>query len=411
MQPQTATGGLPPDERQSAYAATVAEQTKGMNPVEQGMYQEDQALEYAAYNFPGKPVYKEGDKSYGKKLEAWEEKQAAWYAENTGVTNEQARKLLDEKADVNKTEKEIKREEQIQVEADEWVAKRETVVAEFGKPAARLWDKYNDLEGEARKEFAKANPAIKVYNIAAHNPAEYAEATAIFGKEAWADLASLPVYVDTEEGKAARSKWWQEHQTAKVLNAWVSGRPVNFKELAEGEVWTPTTTLKSYPVSAGISVELPVEEEFHNFGKDYNEALTKFGPDIWQLFAQYDSSWDKRTKAIWFNAHPQYGDFQPWWYGDDGKETTARSSGYGYSRSSRSYSGGGYYGGGGSSDSSSYDRDIRIDPRGLSYELSQDRPQDRVAAWRPSWIDMDNVRPQRPPPMQPWRALPRNQRG
>ncbi len=376
------TGGQPPDERKSAQQQVFDERTKGMNPVEQADFQEQQAIDYATYNFPDKPVYVKGDKTYGDQLDAWEKQRTDWLSQQLGVSNEEASQLLTEAENKNKTDAQVKREKAIDDEfayrEAQWQAKRESVVGEFGNDAGALWDSYYGLpKGDKRKAYLSEHPELKIYNMLAWNPDQYAEAKSLFGEDAWMEWAKVPKWEDTEESKAARAAYFEEHPTAKVLHAWVNGRPANYGNQDEDNL-----------------------EFKYNFGKDFNEAMGLFGEDIWQVFGAYKSSWDKYTKRAFFSAHETFSDFLTWWYGGEKKESTSRGGGR---------SGGG--GGGGGYRSSNYipntDRWPQIYSQGLSQGLAAVQSPD---SWRPTWINMSGLRPPAVD-IPKWRPLPRNMRG
>lgn len=376
------TGGQPPDERKSAQQQVFDERTKGMNPVEQADFQKQQAVDYATYNFPDKPVYVKGDKTYGDQLATWEQQRTGWLSQQLGVSNEEASQLLTEAENKNKTEAQVKREKAIDDEfayrEAQWQAKRESVVGEFGNDAGALWDSYYGLpKGDKRKAYLSEHPELKIYNMLAWNPDQYAEAKSLFGDTAWMEWAKVPKWEDTEESKAARAAYFEEHPTAKVLHAWVNGRPANYGNQDEDNL-----------------------EFKYNFGKDFNEAMGLFGEDIWQVFGAYKSSWDKYTKRAFFSAHETFSDFLTWWYGGEKKESTSRGGGR---------SGGGGGGGGGyfRNYTPNTDRNIQIYSQGLSQGLATVQSPD---SWRPTWINMSGLRPPAVD-IPKWKPLPRNMRG
>lgn len=197
-------------------------------------------------------------------------------------------------------------------------------VAELGEEDQALWTSYFALEKGDREEFRTANPRIRVLLLAGYNPDEYAAATELFGADAWDLWANVPAYADTDEARAARSAYYDANPQAKLLNAWLRGRPANYDAESDGEDWQ------------------------WNFGADYEEARELFGENIWDIFGNYRTGWDKAQKRSYFDANPQLSDFFAWWYGDSegtGVRAAARRSGPGYdSLGNRAY---GSWGGGG----------------------------------------------------------------
>lgn len=197
-------------------------------------------------------------------------------------------------------------------------------VAELGEEDLALWTSYFALDKADREEFRTANPRIRVLLLAGYNPEEYAAATELFGAEAWDLWASVPAYADTDEARATRSAYYDANPQAKLLNAWLRGRPANYDAESDGEDWQ------------------------WNFGADYEEARELFGENIWDIFGNYRTGWDKAQKRSYFDANPQLSDFFSWWYGDSegtGVRAAARRSGPGYdSLGNRAY---GSWGGGG----------------------------------------------------------------
>ncbi len=268
-----------------------------------------------------------------------------------------------------KTDLEIERLAEIDAEneakyranAAQWAARRGSVVSEFGEEAGSLWDEYYNLPkgSDERKAFMQANPQMKLYNLAAYNPTEYAQAKDLFGNDALMSWVNIPAYADTPEAKAARNAYYDANPKAWLVNAWMWGRPSDDAE--DG---------------AGIGAR-------YNFGADYATAREMFGEDIWNIVEGYRRGWDKNIKRAYYNKYPQLSEFFDWWYGN-----TKTATGTGQRSGSSGGGGGGYrsYGGG----SGEVRQPIRVDiqmpyNQGLSRDLAQ-TPQ--PGGWRPSQVDL-----------------------
>lgn len=183
--------------------------------------------------------------------------------------------------------------------SQKFLAARDFISEQFGPEDAKLFAAYHSLDkGEARKEFSAKNPRISMLLIAGYNPEEYAQATEMFGEDAWEAWINLPEWEDTDEARFRRNEYWAANPNAKKLNAWLYGRSINYDPDKPGS----------------------------NFGKDYETAQQMFGENIFDLFAQYNVNWSRQEKAQWFNRYPHFSDFQAWWYEGSGDGTT-RSSG------------------------------------------------------------------------------------
>jgi hypothetical protein len=253
-----------------------------------------------------------------------------------------------------------------------YAAARNSLAKEFGADAVGAWEAYGKLPkgSKAREEYKAAHPELRAYDMAAYNPTEYAEAKKVFGDNAWMEWAQAPKSGETDEEKAARSAYFDEHPTAKLLNAWVNGRPSERGEQAPGE---------------GIK---------YDFGKDYTAAQKMFGDDIWKVFGEYKSGFDKNQKRAFFNEHPALTKFFDWWYGNDSKGGTyARGKGFGGGYS-RGYGGGGGYsyggwGGGGGDTGPGPLSHAKVEGRGLSEDLFvQPDSFNQLRQWRPQNIDL-----------------------
>lgn len=253
-------------------------------------------------------------------------------------------------------------------------ARRQGVASEFGDDAAAAWDAYGKLPkgSQARADYRAAHPELKAYDMAAYNPEQYAEAKKLFGDTAWLDWAQAPAGGDTDEGKAARAAYMDAHPMAKLMQAWVYGRP------------------------SGASEQEPGEKGFsYNFGQDFAEAQKLFGDDIWSIFGGYKSDFSKEQKKAFFEQYPQLDDFFGWWYGNDKSGGYAGAKGYsaGY-RGAGGYSFGGYGGGGGGGGGGG-DSPVKVDARYMDRNLQvtdQDLRNNAAHAWRPHNIDLSWLR-------------------
>jgi hypothetical protein len=270
------------------------------------------------------------------------------------------------------------------------------VASEFGEEGSAMWAEYYALPDDQRAAYKAAHPEIKAMTMAGYNPEEYAQAAELFGDDAWTEWANIPPYGEDEASKAARAAYLEEHPQAKLLGAWLNGRPGNYDESATGS-----------------------DDFAYNFGEDFATAQEMFGEEIWSVWAGYSSGWDKATKKAYHNEYPKLGEFMDWWYGNEGQ--TGKGA-----YASRSYGGGGgggrSYGGGGGSgsygspgyswgggDDSGYRPPVDlnmpyIQNEGLSRELQVEAP--RIGQQRRNfdanwWLKAgDRTGPEK---MQPWR--------
>jgi hypothetical protein len=262
----------------------------------------------------------------------------------------------------------------------EWNERKGRITADFGEEATAMWDAYFDLpKGDARKEYMKEHPEMKLYNVAAFNPEEYAQAKELFATEDLMAWVHVPAWDGTEETDALRRKYYQENPTAFVVHSWMNGRP------------SERDDDKGYDEEKGTS--------FFDFGKDYNLAIEKFGDDIWQVVAQYKTLGDdKAIRAQFYDDNPNFEAWSDWWYGGLPElERTGRSyskrSGEGYDslghRAFGSWGGGGGGGGGGGVGSYTPQVDMPyIQPQRMAGNL-WDAPY--VRQWRPDWLDVPRV--------------------
>jgi hypothetical protein len=176
----------------------------------------------------------------------------------------------------------------------EWNDRKSRVATDFGDAAVATWDAYFDLpKGDARKQYMKDHPEMKLYNVAAFNPDEYAAAKELFAQEDLMSWVNVPAWDGTEETDDLRRQYYQEHPTAFVVHSWMNGRP------------SERDDDKGYDEEKGTS--------FFDFGKDYALAQEKFGDDIWQLVAQYKAlPDDKKARAQFYDANPSFEEWNDW---------------------------------------------------------------------------------------------------
>jgi hypothetical protein len=262
----------------------------------------------------------------------------------------------------------------------EWNDRKSRVATDFGDEAVATWDAYFDLpKGDARKQYMKDHPEMKLYNVAAFNPDEYAQAKELFAQEDLMSWVHVPAWDGTEETDALRRQYYQEHPTAFVVHSWMNGRP------------SERDDDKGYDEEKGTS--------YFDFGKDYALAQEKFGDDIWQLVAQYKALGDdKDARRAFFDEHENFDAWNDWWYGglpqdEYSPKYRAKRSGEGYdSLGHRAFGswgggggGGGGYGGGGGGEYAPRVELPYIQPRGMSGNLWE---APYVRQWRPDWLDM-----------------------
>ena len=240
-----------------------------------------------------------------------------------------------------------------------WAERKAQVRAQFGDDVGTLYEQYLSLaKGDARKKFKAENPILRAVSLFTWHPEQYGEIEELFGEGAIEEWAYMPAWNGTEKANKARSAYYDEHPRAFLVNAWLYGRPSKDES------------------------EVDDDGAFeYNFGADFEEAKTLFGVDIWNVVSGYKRAWDKKTKAAYYEAHPELSDFFDWWYGGmDQGTSTAYTSSY-----ARYY--GGYGGGGGGY--SSWEKPSYIDrgtPRQAymfgAQEMKLPMPYTRREPWR-----------------------------
>ncbi len=206
-----------------------------------------------------------------------------------------------------------------------------TVRSTYGDDAASLVEQYHKLPaGRKRDEFAAAHPEVRLYNFAGYNPDEYKAALELFSEDDLRKWSALP------KDKEERNKYYDANPVAFLVQSWMYGRPANYDESKD-------------------------DTSFGDYGQDFTEAGDKFGDDIWDIVGQYKRGWSKAQKRAFYDKYSQYGEWQDWWYGNEGQvyASSALRSGPGYdSLGHRAFGhwdirghggggGGGGYGGGG----------------------------------------------------------------
>mgnify|MGYP002622754664 FL=1 len=199
----------------------------------------------------------------------------------------------------------------------EWEDRRGWVERRWGKEGAEMWDAYYALPkgSEARKQYIRDNPNMRIINLYAYNREKVEEAMTELGIDAAFGWANVPPYADTEEAKAARAAYYDKNPKAFLFGAWLNGRPANYDESKEGS-----------------------DDFKYNWGADYKEAKALFGDNIWDIVSQFKREWNSTQRRMFYEKFPQYNEWADWWYGREKKE---------YSRSGSSGRGGGGGGGGG----------------------------------------------------------------
>jgi len=161
---------------------------------------------------------------------------------------------------------------------------------------ADLYDKYNLLTPDQKKDFTAQNPMIRALHMAGYNPDQWKYLEDTFGQGTVEKWANIPAY--SGESSDERSQYYHQHPEIFLANAYVRGRP----ELYDESAFDPTK---------------PFE---YNFGKDYEEAKAKFGDGIWDTVKQYYTippyvkGGDNKAWIQFKTDHPEFDDWRVWWY-------------------------------------------------------------------------------------------------
>jgi hypothetical protein len=280
--------------------------------------------------------------------------------------------------------------------ADQRTAEVQTaMVSLFGDVKVKEFDHYNTLTGDARKAYGKERPYLSAMSIMTFHADEYQKLVAQFGDEAWAAWSNRPA--------GERGAYYDANPEAFKVNAWIYGR---YEEATGKDLQGLAATATDY----------------YDWGKDYNEAIQKFGDSIWDIVAGYKRGWSKSQKSAYIKANGVITQFWDWWYGnaDDGdsyrkgyyrsnyksyykrysrRSYGGRSYGSGYSRSS--YGGGGY---------TPYPPRMPIvDPREMDRNLERNFARDQyrfapMADTGPYWMQAgENLAPRNATTVEDWR--------
>lgn len=266
----------------------------------------------------------------------------------------------------------------------------------FGDARMKEFEHYNSLTGEARSKYNDDKPYLAAMSVMTYHPDEYRRAIETFGEESWLAWANRPV--------GEKGAYYDQYPDAFLVNAWIYGR----YDDALG------SDLQKLASSTG---------DVYDFGKDYEEAMRKFGDDIWKIVTDYSSSWSKKQKSAYIKAHQVITDFWDWWYGPKETGDNYRSGYYrsNYKRyykrySRRSYGGyGGYsrssyggYSGGGGGGYTPYVRMPEVWNRDMDKNLRRDFVRNpyqfaTVAGTGPYWMEAgENLKPGRAPEVERW---------
>ena len=347
----------------------------GSNPQEMARWMLRQAVPQGGPTWPGENATKAEKAAYYDARSAWEKERLATFERNLqtiiagsdptqdDITFEMFKLMAGKDAPTllreygpgyydspTKIAYDTRNDVRTQAETARYDAAEALILREFGPAGLDVYKTYAVTEDADREAYKAAHPELKALNFAAYNPNEYAAAVALFGKDAIMQWANLPPSDGSEAAAKVRAEYYDANPGAYLMNAWMNGRPTPY-----GETLGPWTTL---PAKWGMEYQ-------SDYGKDFAEAMTKFGADIWQIAAGYKRGWTSKEKAAYFDKYPQLSDFFDWWNDllpDDNKASSSGWKSYSsyYKRSSsyrkryyssrrsygrRSYGGGGGYGG------------------------------------------------------------------
>lgn len=333
----------------------------GSNPQEMARWMLRQAVPDGGPTWPGENATKAQKAAYYDARSAWEKEKLATFERNLQtiiassdptqdeITFEMFRLMAGKDAETllreygpgyydspTKIAYDTRNDVRNRAETARYDAAEALILKEFGPAGLEVYKTYAVTEDADREAYKAAHPELKALNFAAYNPNEYAAAVALFGKDAIMQWANLPPSDGSEAAAKVRAEYYDANPGAYLMNAWMNGRPTPY-----GETLGPWTTL---PAKWGMEYQ-------SDYGKDFAEAMTKFGADIWQIAAGYKRGWTSKEKAAYFDKYPQLSDFFDWWNDllpDDNKASSSGWKSYSsYYKSSsyrkRYYSGRRYY--------------------------------------------------------------------
>lgn len=177
---------------------------------------------------------------------------------------------------------------------------REQITTRQGEEAAKLYDEYLKLPaGKPREDYQAAHPDVQIAKMAAYNPQIYDDLTKQFGETAWKAIydPTRPKFPDvanpTKEQLTAYGKelgaWYDAHPGYDEVDLWAKGRSA---------WWNSNSSTE------GLSMT-------YDYGRDYQQAVAKFGPDIFQIAANIPE--EKGKKGAYYRAHAPYLDAYMTW--------------------------------------------------------------------------------------------------
>lgn len=231
-------------------------------------------------------------------------------------------------------------------------------------------DEYDSLLPSQQEAYREKNPYIRALTFARNYRSQHEELEGMFGEGIVMKWAMQPPY---EEGSTARAEYWRKNPEVFLAHSWINGRPT-------------TDTDNRW--------------DGYNFGKDYAEAVKRFGPEIWDIvrasraMPAYQEG-NRENAALWAKFHeqfPQYKKWRDWWYGNmpafSGTSSTSRSPfvQWGF---------GGGWGGGGSRGETSNIRGYNIPSYSRRYEAPALRELEPATGrptgnWR-RWLEMGDT--------------------
>ena len=235
-------------------------------------------------------------------------------------------------------------------------------------------------KGAQRDAYKASHPELRAVALYTWHAQEFDAAVNLFGQDAIMAWAMTPPSGTSDQAKAARSAWYDEHPDAFAVSAWLYGRPSASKDAQD----------EADP------------DAVYDFGQDFAAAKEMFGENIWDVVGGYRRSWNKQEKKLYFDRNPQLSPFFDWWYGG---LNGGQSAGTGTGRTV--YFRRGYGGGSGSGYSFNY-RNYRM-PQIYAQEMNKDlqvwTPR-LEQGWRPpefNWQWTKAGQDLAPDPLRDWR--------
>lgn len=197
-----------------------------------------------------------------------------------------------------------------EITAQEWATRKQQVAHLVGPQAVALFEQYlSTPTGPERQALKESNPLYGAAIEAAFNPREYAQGVATWGP-AWYQIATgAPKHPGDGASEAQLQQYYnamdayrERNPLYDAIKLWYRGRP--------------NAQVANLPDGAYIP---------NDYGKDYQQAISIFGADIFALRQQRSEAYakSKETGYAWDDAHqPELKRIKGYgvWYNEEAKQ-------------------------------------------------------------------------------------------